>query len=115
LEHARALRYRSPFWSPQNNTLAVKAENAPARRVYAWLRIIGADRRETIVASDGTWKISLDAKGDWDAIIFNDEKWPAAAVAGNSALLHGRWRLQAHHAAAAQAAALKLVHFCPRC
>ena len=49
------------------NTIAIKAENGTGPAGFiAWLRIIGPDHRETIIASDAAWKVSLDAKADWE-------------------------------------------------
>jgi hypothetical protein len=96
------------------NIIAVKAENGTGPAGFiAWMRIITADRREMIIASDGSWKASLDAKGDWDSIVFNDEKWPVASIAGNSAA--GPWSLAPAGAITPpprKALPLKLVHFC---
>jgi hypothetical protein len=96
------------------NTIAVKAENGTGPAGFiAWMRIISADRRETIIASDNTWKVSLDARPDWEGLMFNDEKWPAASIAGNSAA--GPWSLAPAGAITPpprKPLPLKLVHFC---
>ena len=79
----------------------------------AWMRIIGPDRRETIVASDNRWKVSLDAKPDWEGLMFNDSIWPAASVAGNSAA--PPWSLAPAGSITPpprKPLPLKLVHFC---
>ena len=96
------------------NTIAVKAENGTGPAGFiAWMRIIGPDRRETIVASDNRWKVSLDAKPDWEGLMFNDSIWPAASVAGNSAA--PPWSLAPAGTITPpprKPLPLKLVHFC---
>jgi hypothetical protein len=96
------------------NTIAIKAENGTGPAGFiAWMRIITANRQQMIVPSDGTWKVALDAKGDWEGIMFNDEKWAAASVAGNSAA--GPWSLAPAGAITPpprKPLPLKLVHFC---
>jgi hypothetical protein len=96
------------------NTIAVKAENGTGPAGFiAWMRIIGADRRETIIASDNTWKVTLDAKTDWESIMHPDYKWSAASVAGNSAA--PPWSLAPAGAITPpprKPLPLKLVHFC---
>jgi hypothetical protein len=97
-----------------HNTIAIKSENGTGPAGFiAWLRIITPDRRETIIATDSTWKISLDNKPNWEALDYNDSAWQPASIAGNSAA--GPWALAPAGAITPpprRPLPLKLVHFC---
>ncbi len=74
------------------NVLAIVATNAggPAG-VIAWLRIKAEDKKETVVATDRTTRVSLVETEGWLKPDFDDSKWAKVAVLGNASI--GPWNV----------------------
>jgi len=69
---------------PGKNVLAVEAVNgsvSPAGFI-ANLHIIGRQGRDRFIVSDGSWKASTEAVGNWHENKYDDRSWKGASVIG---------------------------------
>src|ERR1043166_8398214 len=77
----------SKLLKPGRNVLAVRAENLPAAvkenpaGLIAGLTVEMESEASKRVASDGAWRASKTADGDWTTVEFDDSAWTGAVVA----------------------------------